>query len=710
MPELPPNSPYNQAPKKSSDLAAVLRPLSKAVKSIEQGLYFIRDLVWDYPVPLWEGQNSLVPGSFNLYRAARPYSHFVFCVIVLTLISSFLLNILPVTAFSSSNNQLIEGVVLGVDANGNPQTLSRVNPLIPTSIQLESDLAELIYEPLVRVELDGSVTPVLASSITEITAGAQYQFQLRDDVYWHDGTKFDVDDVVNTLRIVKEVVAQVQNDESDEVSNRRSAFVTAIKQMEWEVTGANSLIICTSSPELLDTLTPEDRASHRCSGVRESGDATFPIFTNFLELLGFKIMPEHLTRGDTLNVLNINTPEPQINRFPVGTGPYRFERADGREIRLLRNESYYGPKPQIEVILLHFFTTEREALEGLQNGEIHSLAATSVQSWLPMQEYSQITNTSSPVLQNQYWALYFNMRKDPDGNPIGPAAFQDKEVRQAIYKAVDKDKVIKSLYGFGEKAVGPIYSGSSFFNPDAGWYNYDPGGAAVQLDAAGWTERKMVNVVRRRDSSGIITESLLQPNEVLPDNTEVVSFNARAKGDEILVFGLAYADSYDRHLVYEAVKDDLSAIGVYAMAQPYSLKDLTEQLVTPKLFDMLLFGVQTFIDPDRLELFHSGEQLNLGSYASTDMTIKIEGNRRVEISRIDKALEQGRQFDPRTASESRDKIYAQFQELLVRDSPVVFLYHPKFIYYHSKRLSNVDMTGIANVQQRFRNIAKWSLR
>lgn len=49
----------------------------------------------------------------------------------------------------------------------------------------------LLFESLVKIENDGSYTPWLAKSWEIKDKGKTYVFQLRDDVYFHDGEKFN---------------------------------------------------------------------------------------------------------------------------------------------------------------------------------------------------------------------------------------------------------------------------------------------------------------------------------------------------------------------------------------------------------------------------------------------------------------------------------------------------------------------------------------
>jgi len=636
--------------------------LSALFSSIETSLYAIRNALWSYPESLFIGNRSLSHRFATLYQLTRPYSHFVFAILFCLAYGVYGATSYQVKSYFNESTKLVEGIVTGMDSDGNIQLLTKVNPLLPSSIQLEKDISELVYEPLIRYEQDSSITPVLAKSIVRIQEGADYEFILRDDVLWHDGTKFSVDDVVRSLEIVSEL-------------DKENSFIQAVKQMAWEMTGTNSIRICTKAANAPENLP--------CSGV----NGTKPILANFLELISFKIMPAHLT-GD-LNALTIDKPDPLINRFPIGTGMYKFAGSDNKRITLTRNDDYYGVLPSITNIEFKLFAEESKAISALETGEIHSLITASTEFSREADQYPQISLYHSPTLTNQYWALYFNLKKNPSGEPMGPAFFQDNKVRQAISSGINRSRLLETLQGNADEAISPIAS-SDFFNSNAGWYRYSKERAETLLDEAGW------NVWQ---DTPIDTEA----------GATASTAKIRSKDGVLLEFDLAYTDNFDRQQVVNSIAQDLLDVGVLVHPKAYSLSDLNEQVALPKLFDMLLYGMNTFIDPDRYELFHSDQELNLSSYVGTEESVKIEGGQTVRVPKIDKLLEQGRSFDPDEAKDKRKETYDKVQEILAADAPLVMLYHPKFLYYANSRVENIDLTGVNNLEQRFREIAKWNI-
>jgi peptide/nickel transport system substrate-binding protein len=90
-----------------------------------------------------------------------------------------------------------------------------------------------------------------------------------------------------------------------------------------------------------------------------------PIVATFFGGDGSPILPRHLLRQyRSLNAVPFNV-------APVGSGPYRVERwVRGDRLDLVANGSYYGGKPKIGRISIHFVPSHATILNELRSGEI----------------------------------------------------------------------------------------------------------------------------------------------------------------------------------------------------------------------------------------------------------------------------------------------------------------------------------------------------
>jgi peptide/nickel transport system substrate-binding protein len=73
-----------------------------------------------------------------------------------------------------------------------------INPLLATS-DTDRDLTTLIYSGLMKIDDQGKLIPDIAESYTVSDDELNYVFTIKDNVYFHDGEKLTVDDVIYTI-------------------------------------------------------------------------------------------------------------------------------------------------------------------------------------------------------------------------------------------------------------------------------------------------------------------------------------------------------------------------------------------------------------------------------------------------------------------------------------------------------------------------------
>ena len=258
----------------------------------------------------------------------------------------------------------------------------------------------------------------------------------------------------------------------------------------------------------------------------------------------------------------------------------------------------------------------------------------------------------------------------------GPDYFRDKKVRQAVSSAINRELILESLLGFGEDAKGPIPPGSFAYTAQ-NIYTYDIPKAQKLLTEAKWI----------RGEDGIMS-----------------------KGDQKLSFDLLVVDNTDRINVAESIKADLAVVGIEINIIKQPLQQLINESIHPKSFDTILYGVQTFNDPDRYELFHSSQidhpGLNISSYTSAEEVLTVVDQETVKVPEVDDVLDDGRKFIDK---DRRAKEYERFLAILADETPVVFLYYPQEIYIVNKRVKNIDFKNLSSIEDRFYNVTEWEI-
>jgi peptide/nickel transport system substrate-binding protein len=598
----------------------------------------LRNWFWNYPEIFFFGDRSMVAELVRTYKAGVPFT--TSFLLIGVIVGFFYITLSNGKAFLVTGHKtLIEGVVVGTDVNtGKLNQISKINPLTSDSnkTRLEKDLIELMYESLIRVDQNGVPEGVLAGYL-EIEKGRKYQFKLKDNLYWHDGKAITADDVVATFKLLQQLDAN---------PNTSTMYSKAAVQMDIE----------------------KQQSDPKSFVFVAKGSNLIP---GFFEAISFKIMPAHLLKDVTPE--NINSPDPIINRNPVGSGPYKFFAKSEDSLDLVVFDEYHNNKPSIPKIKFKFFPTEDSAIEALRTGQIHTLVGVSVAGLDELQKNSNIAVTKSNVLYNQYWGIYFNL--GDNSNP----ALKDVKVRTAISYAIDKENIVNNVMkGYAAIANGPIPPNSFAYSSQ---YNhaFNPELAVKTLDESGW---KVV------DDSGI-----------------------RMKNGVKLEFKLFVLENADRDAVANSIKSDLAKIGVEVNISQQLPSDIRDVLVS-RSFDAVLYGTQTFIDPDRYELFHSSQikdpGLNISSWASSEMTGSLDPltNKKIQIPESDDVLDIGRRIIDDT---ERKKKYKELQKLIMADSPVIFLYYPEEVYIYNKRVTKIVLSNLNSIEQRFVDIDKWSL-
>jgi len=292
------------------------------------------------------------------------------------------------------------------------------NPLVNNNKTLYQ-IQNLIYEGLVGFDEARDIKPVLAESWKISPDGQSIDFNLRNDVKWHDGTDFTADDVIFTLKLIQ----------SDNQMKGTSIYRTSLQNIsDMRVVEGNVLRVTFSRP-----------------------------FSNALEVLTFPILPKHLFQGSKANLL-------KEGDFPmVGTGIYKvaeYERM--QQINLVRNDAYWGQKPYIDNVSIVIVPDKEAQLSLFENGEIDVAQPVAV-DWA---KYTDGKNEKVyEYISNQYEFLGFNFK-----NPL----LNDIVVRQAFAYAIDRHKIVKNLYlGHGTVVDVPVQPNSWLFDDERLTYGFD---------------------------------------------------------------------------------------------------------------------------------------------------------------------------------------------------------------------------------------------
>ena len=304
----------------------------------------------------------------------------------------------------------------------------------------------LLFNNLVKLDDDlKTLRPDLAESWKVSEDMTVVTFRLRKDVTWHDGRPFTAKDVI--FSFTRQVVE----------TYRYVKYVDGVKGARDYKDGKASRV---EGLELLDDYT-----------VRITLDSPDSLFLLSLSEPNCVIVPEHLLQ---------DTPPDHIESAafattsPVGTGPYKFVRfLTDQFVELEANPNYFKGAPRIQKIFMKRLRSEVSVAQ-LESGEIDLALRLNLLEFERLSQVADLDLTVRPGLSNT--SLNF---------PIEQPRVADKRLRQAIYYAVDRERIAKAIFWDRARVLygaPPAMDGYDSLNR----YPFDPDRAKRLLEEAGF--------------------------------------------------------------------------------------------------------------------------------------------------------------------------------------------------------------------------------
>ena len=266
-----------------------------------------------------------------------------------------------------------------------------------------------VFDPLVmqtagKVDLE----PALAKSWDISADGLTYTFHLRQNVFFHDGTRFNADAVVFSIQ---------------RQSDPRHAFYDKSKFQNWINFNLDKIF----------------------SGVNALDDSTVQMKLKqpnapFLNLISMDLM-------GIVSPAAVKKFGRDFDKNPVGCGPFVFSRwkTDG-EIVLTANRNYWNGVPFLDSLVFRPIPNARERWRLLASGKIDLMDSPDNEDLEQVRKFEDIKMVSQSGVNICYIAL--NTMKTP---------FNDVRVRRAINMAINKNYLVSAVYGAsGRAAKNPI--------------------------------------------------------------------------------------------------------------------------------------------------------------------------------------------------------------------------------------------------------------
>ena len=507
---------------------------------------------------------------------------------------------------------------------------------------ISSQMSEIMYDGLVTTDVvTGETIPKLAKDFK--VDGCEYLIHLRKGIKWSDGKPINADDVVFTWQ-------NIIFDGYGNTSTRDSVVIDG-KLPTVEKIDDYTVKFVTPKP-----------------------------FAPFLRMLSSPIAPKHIfepavNRGKAYfdGFLSTNTDPKDF----VISGAFKLkEYVPAQRVVFERNPNYYvinkddQKLPYLDKIVYMIVGDINNQVLKFEGGELDEigLQGANVARFKEMEKHSDFTVYNlGPNTGTMYLSMNLNNRKDKNGkyyvNPKKQVWFQDKNFRQAVDYALDRENMIFNIAnGLAEPLFTPETLNSIFLNKEIKGHKRDINKSKELLKKSGFYWDKAGHLI---DKFGNHVEFDLYTN----------------------------AGNTEREAIGVMVKQDLEDLGMKVNFKPIEFNSLVNKLMATLDWDMVIMGFTASpLEPNGgKNVWLSDGTLHIfNQRLETDM----ESKRYPFEKRIDYLYTQGAL---QTKFEDRKKYYDEYQSIVYEEKPLIYIYSPLIISAIRNKFKNVYPTSLGGV-------------
>ncbi|MDO8593727.1 MAG: peptide ABC transporter substrate-binding protein [bacterium] len=369
-------------------------------------------------------------------------------------------------------------------------------------------------------------------------------------------------------------------------------------------------------------------------------------YAPFLGLTTIGILPSRIWK----NVSDEEFPFSTLQTSPVGAGPFKVvgvsRGASGliESVSLAENPQYVLGRPYLDGITFTFYSRAEDLANALQSGSVESA-------------YDIGTKESLTAPYARVFGVFWN--------PGEKQVYARAEVRKALSLAIDRQSIVDTvLGGYATAIIGPVPPGGSVKQTPVPQSASPTAAAASVLTSAGWAYDGSAHFWKNAAAKQTLNGITLRTSNV-PELKAVAS----------------------------AVKADWEKLGIPVNIELYEPGDLSQNVIRPRKYEALLYGMVIGRDQDLYAFWDSQERndpgLNIALYANKD---------------VDALLEDARSS---TDSVKRASDLQRIEDIISADYPAAFIYSPNFTYALPGDLRGVVLPQIIIPADRFATAASW---
>ena len=507
-------------------------------------------------------------------------------------------------------------------------------------------LTGLISENAITNELE----PELAEKWEFQQGGKQLIFTMRPNLKWSDGQPLTVDDVLFTYQ--------------DVIFNEKIP------------TGSRDVLRIGKSQTLPKIEKLDDR--------RISFLLSEPFAPALRTLGGSGILPKHIFESTLkadpnapdkklkfLETWNLSTPISQL----VGSGPYIIQEYRPSERIIYKPNPYYWKKgkPNIEQFVMQIVESPDTALLRFRSGDLdmYRLRGEDYQllKRFEQRDHYKIYN-AGPSTGQAFIMFNLNKGKNPKTNesfvdPIKSRWFNDVNFRRAVAYAVNREAIITNLSrGLAQSQDSPISIPSPYYlAPEKGLKTYD-----YQPEKS--------------------KEILLQAGYKYDDQQQLLD----TQGNQVRFTLLSPTGG--RVAVGAQIKNDLEKIGMKIDFTPVDFRIISDKLDNSKQWDATILGFTGGAEPNSaINLWATDGDSHLFNKGPVGEEQPFIGREVADWEKkIHNLMIQGAQELDET---KRKAIYAEYQQLVQEQLPLIHLTIPLYLVAVRDRVDNTQVSALA---------------
>ena len=514
---------------------------------------------------------------------------------------------------------------LTIGERAEPKTL---NPVIATDAISREVIGRMNADLIEINRVTQKTEPALAKSWKTSADGRTFTLQLRRGIRFSDGHPFDADDVIFSFAVyMDEAVDSPQRD----------------------------LLIIDGKPitvTKLDAYNVRFTLPHPYAAAERLFD-------------GLAMLPKHLLEkpyreGKFAQAWSLNTQAAEI----AGLGPFRLQRyVPGQRVVLERNPYYWKVGsdhrrlPYLDELVFLFVGTEDAQVMRFESGETDLISRLSSENYNLLvrdrtRAGSQLQDLGPSL---EYNFVVFNLNdlagKKLDAVAHKQAWFRDLKFRQAVSLAIDRESIVRLVYGTRGTAL---------------WGNVGPGN---QL----WINREIPHPARSVDTARQLLKSSGfswdKRNQLIDSSGQTVEFTI-----------IASSSNAQRMKMATLLQDDLAKLGMQVHIVPLEFRAMIDRVFQSFDYDAAILGLgggDADPNPEMNVWMSNGTShlWNLGEkQPATDWEREIDQLMQQQMVTLDYA--------------KRKRLYDRVQQLVAENLPFIFLATPNILAGADARVGN----------------------